>query len=822
MDDNLVVCTASLLHDIGKIAQRAGIHGSHSEAGIAFIDKFASLFPPDGLSTLREAIGFHHDSSTQSSITKTIRLADKLASSELEEGFHCPERTPAETPLLPIMARIEFREQKPESWARWGFRPLELRLNESHIFPEIDVRVSAKDYETLQANFEKELQRLGTISDYFGFISLLAILRKYTSLIPSSTPTEADEEYRTMPDTSLFDHLKVSCAIAGCLMRLDSSRREELCQSNDSDQKISVARILRADFSGIQNYIYRIARAESTAEFRNTAKRLRGRSFYLTLLSEVISEWITRDLGLLPPNILFSGGGRFDLLVGADNGTEQRLDDINAQLQNWILNEFHGDLGIQLAWVDLYPKDFQDLQRASELLEENLAHEKQTKCQSFIKTTEFFVQTKPLYHVCNFCHLTPLPSLEDEPCPSCSLQRKIGGKLPSTDYLVCVYPNKDGSQSAEIGVELRLSNLFDVTVALVTKEELNRVLLNSGQLAERIVAYRLNDTSLFGDDYPPNVAFGFKFLGNTSPTSRCNLAPNPVDCMKDPLREGEVLDFDEIAFMSNGAKLLGVLRADVDYLGLAFGLGVNPRSLTRIATLSGFLDLFFAGWINEICDRAASKWNDDPTNDNTLKGKVNGLFYIVYSGGDDLFILGPWDALLDLAQTIHAQFQRFTCQNDNLTLSAGLLLVKPHFPIQRFALLSGEMLERAKSVGDRQDFPGLNRKDRITVFGDSVPWINSDNAFESLIDFGKKLAKQVEDKKLRKSFIYSLLRLHDQHFSEEGNQDLMWIPYLHYGVVRNISQETLADAELNLLENTFKFMSHIRIPASYVSYKTRR
>jgi hypothetical protein len=34
-------------------------------------------------------------------------------------------------------------------------------------------------------------------------------LGKYASFIPSATPWEADEEYRTLPDISLYDHLKV-------------------------------------------------------------------------------------------------------------------------------------------------------------------------------------------------------------------------------------------------------------------------------------------------------------------------------------------------------------------------------------------------------------------------------------------------------------------------------------------------------------------------------------------------------------------------------------------------------------------------------------
>ena len=78
-----------------------------------------------------------------------------------------------------------------------------------------------------------------------------------------------------------------------------------------------------------------------------------------------------------------------------------------------------------------------------------------------------------------------------------------------------------------------------------------------------------------------------------------------------------------------GIKRLGVLRADVDDLGAAFASGIPAEkvSISRTATLSRALSYFFKHKINEILD----------------SGKYR--LQIIYSGGDDLFIVGNWSSL---------------------------------------------------------------------------------------------------------------------------------------------------------------------------------
>ena len=92
--------------------------------------------------------------------------------------------------------------------------------------------------------------------------------------------------------------------------------------------------------------------------------------------------------------------------------------------------------------------------------------------------------------------------------------------------------------------------------------------------------------------------------------------------------------------MCDNPKLrkLGILRMDVDNLGSIFqsGLSKEKSSLARYASLSRSFDYFFSGYINNI---VMQEENVDKS-------------FIVYSGGDDLFIVGEWNTTIRIAKTI--------------------------------------------------------------------------------------------------------------------------------------------------------------------------
>lgn len=190
----------------------------------------------------------------------------------------------------------------------------------------------------------------------------------------------------------------------------------------------------------------------------------------------------------------------------------------------------------------------------------------------------------------------------------------------------------------------------------------------------------------------------------------------------------------------------------------------------------------------------------------------SGVFYTLYAGGDDVFVLGPWEATIRLAMAIERDFCRFVGENPNLTLSGGLVCVKPKFPVPRFAELAEDALARAK--GARYADP-LQRGDHLCLFDTVVCWREA----EELLEFGEDLYIAVQSKQIAKGFVYFLLRLHEQFFADPHQPDLRWIPLFHYQLARRVPSEVITG--LRLLARVPRAMPYVRIPVSYVSLKMR-
>lgn len=133
-----------------------------------------------------------------------------------------------------------------------------------------------------------------------------------------------------------------------------------------------------------------------------------------------------------------------------------------------------------------------------------------------------------------------------------------------------------------------------------------------------------------------------------------------------------------------GRDHLAVLKADVDRLGQIFGAKSGASSLSRYAALSRMMDFFFTGYLHH-------RLSAVPEFRST---------YTVYAGGDDLLLIGPWRQMIALAVDIQTQFTAWTGSNPNITISAGIELMKANHPIQRAAGAAEARLERAKN-GDR-------------------------------------------------------------------------------------------------------------------------
>jgi CRISPR-associated protein Csm1 len=161
-----------------------------------------------------------------------------------------------------------------------------------------------------------------------------------------------------------------------------------------------------------------------------------------------------------------------------------------------------------------------------------------------------------------------------------------------------------------------------------------------------------------------------------------------------------LMTFEEIAQRSTGRPMLGFLKMDVDNLGELFVFGLKRSdgsgdrdTISRVTTLSRMLDTFFTGRIQHL-----------------LQEKFNNC-YTVFSGGDDLLVLGPWNEVLDLAVQVNEDFHQWTGRPD-ITISGGVLLTHPRYPMYRAAQQVDAQLARSKEAG----------RNRFTAFGETRRW----------------------------------------------------------------------------------------------------
>lgn len=108
-------------------------------------------------------------------------------------------------------------------------------------------------------------------------------------------------------------------------------------------------------------------------------------------------------------------------------------------------------------------------------------------------------------------------------------------------------------------------------------------------------------------------------------------------------------DISKLA-VGKGVKRLAVCRADVDNLGKAFISGFEQDSdneeeryrfvtLSRTATFSRLMSVFFRYYINLLLSQNRYRLN------------------IVYSGGDDVFLIGNWSDVINVAVGLRNAFK---------------------------------------------------------------------------------------------------------------------------------------------------------------------
>jgi CRISPR-associated protein Csm1 len=489
-----------------------------------------------------------------------------------------------------------------------------------------------------------------------------------------------------------------------------------------------------------------------------------------------------------------SSGGKFYVLVPNRGDLAAGLQALRAEIDGWFREQFNGEIAVNLAH-DCFPGDQFRAGRVGEpgfgevltRLSYRLNQEKRRRGQGALVTEGAWDEAAFLVRrdfwgagVCASCGKFP----GDRPegiCAQCERDRRVGSRLPNARY-VAYY---SGPVAGEEAMEMPLG----AAVRILAKEELDRA-------GRPYLVARLNDPRLDGlAGYPA----AFRYLANHVP-----LHPN-----------GAPKTFEDIAAsVGQGRHLLGYLKADVDYLGMLFAQGLRRDAggydtAAHLAALSRELDLFFSGWMQHALSQNRN-FQD---------------FYTIFSGGDDLFLVGPWDRAAPLALEVHDRFRDFTGGNPEITLSAGILFTKERYPIARAARVADDVLELSKEHVLIDEQGAARKRDQLTVLGDTLAWQEVPPVLAEITALRDRLGD------LKSAFLHSLVAYGELYrlWAQEGKlEGLRYRPLFAYNIARNLRRGdrwlyAWADGMLQSIHGGRENLSlkHLGLIASYLLFVKR-
>lgn len=696
--------TGALLHDLGKVALRAGageVRQDHSTLGANLLKEILQAWP-EAEPTL-ECVRYHH--SRQLDLAKLkpdhpawiVCEADNIAAGTdrrerpTEGDVQASGASFKSTKCLDSVFNL-VRTTRRNQDSQQEFKLVYGRQEESNWIAPLDSAQKAEatpaEYAAIWSGISQSLSAIDWgNSSYLN--SIHSLLEGYLSYVPSSTDT------RQVADISLFDHSVMTAAVASCIYDWAEdqgiSDLENLCfRQVNTFRNQPVFQIVHADMSGIQDFIY-------TISSKRALKSLRGRSFYLEIILEQIADEILQQLELTRANLLYTGGGGFYLILPNTKKAEEVLRQASDRFNTWLRDQFSIDLYLGLAWRPATASHFMDSGKpnrpgTAEVFREVSEILSVGKLQRYRGNglMELFTPERPQHgdRECTVCgksnNLVANHSGDGEDqmviCGTCQGLIELGTQLikdtaaePDQKLQFVVTTEKP-----RYGMKLQLPALTgEAWLSLVTTTELRDILKASPDKVIRIYSKNHRSTGL---EVSTRLWVG--------------------DYNHCAINSSGAVEFKDFVDMrgDQGIGRIAVLRADVDNLGSLFAGGFRGESpdkatyetLGRYATLSRSLSRFFKSHINHIAQE----------NQRNL--------VLVYAGGDDIFAVGAWDEVIDFAIDLRERFAQFT--SDKLSFSAGIGFFRYNFPISRMAELTGDLENMAKR----------GSKDQVALFGVNI------------------------------------------------------------------------------------------------------
>ena len=652
-EEGIRLVIGSLLHDIGKVLYRQGSdRRKHSETGYEFLKDEVGIRQEEILNCVR----FHHGDALREariptgSLAYLVYIADNIASAadrrEQEDGEAGFE---IHTPLQPVFNILNGNNGK------MYYSPGILNVESSVNYPVSEKRLyTDEQYKEIIRNISDNLKGIEWTEEYLN--SLLEVMEANLSYVPSSTSKSE------LPDISLFDHVKLTAAIASWIQSYAEEQgltdyREAFYRDSKKFYQEKAFLLASLDMSGIQAFIY-------TISTRNALRTLRARSFYLEIMMEHITDELLMKCGLSRANLIYSGGGHCYLLLPNTEECRSGFDLYIGEVNQWLLDYFQTALYIAGAYEPCSCFSLKNVPDGSyaDIFRNLSARMSQRKSSRY--TAEQIIRlnrgkAENYTRECSVCRRIGRVN-EDGICPVCDAMERLSQKVLYADFFTVIREKQR---------ELPLPGGYSLEA---DDEESLKKRMQAGN-GELIRAYGKN-RMYTGKNIAKKLWVGSYTNGNT---------------------------FEEFAKKAEGINRIGILRADVDNLGHAFVSGFDDPenhnryvTLSRTAALSRQLSLFFKLYINQLLEKGV--YSLKGRSENVIKRNAT----IVYSGGDDVFIVGAWDDVIELAVDLRREFEKYT--EGTLSLSAGIGIYHDHYPI------SASAEEVAKQEDASKKLPGKN------------------------------------------------------------------------------------------------------------------
>jgi CRISPR-associated protein Csm1 len=857
----LKIAIAAFIHDIGKFADKEALgvteqyinynsnylpfrngqhrhhHALYTAAFIEYLKKdlpyeFNSGEWGEGDVFINLAAG-HHNPETP--MQQVITVADWLTSGMDRDKF---DKSKSESESISIQSYKKIRLLPLfEQLRKPGMDSLELfsyeyslkPLSPVSIFPKKKSKIKKDDvieeYRKLFDGFAHDLKTLRhkdkNLALWFDHFESLTMV--YTSGIPGARAGTG------VPDVSLYDHCRLTSAFATAIYlyhRETDSLDAESIKNVDNQKFLMVS----GNFYGIQDFIF--ADYGDTRKYRS--KLLRGRSFYISLLSELAADLLCKRIGLPSVSVILNAAGKFTILAQNTDKTLSAIEKTKQDINKWLMNISFGEVSIGFSYVaagykDFSTEKFMDLwEEMGSCMEENKFSKIDLDRHGGAVAGYLDQFDNRLDHsMCPLCGKRPAVPETVQTGQVCRLCRDhvfIGTQLVKKNRIIIA--SKDAKIS---GNKNQLMEPIFGQYQLLFSSSDAKDLLGSEQI------FKYWDISLYQDDAPPQDV-SKKIINSYVPVyDKDDLKEKDLILLtvKSKAKQEEMIEeihhrdpktFNHIAVNAldknedgkiSGIDALGVLKADVDYLGMLMGCGLEKQryTISRLAALSRQLNYYFALYLPHLF----------------MTDKKFKNIYTVFAGGDDLFLIGPWNRIYELSLILNNTFSDYVCRNPEIHFSAGISLYKAHTPLNNIANSAEAALEKSKSKG----------RNRLTMFSQTATW---DEAKE-LENIREKFETWLQNEWLTKSMLHRLNEFISMAAMEKQARKrrpisiddmncFKWKALFYYFAERNIGKkiedkgrrkeivDELTDCMFEWLDKE-KYEGRLRIPLWNVLYNHR-